>query len=88
MNVNDEYGFLFDGTDPDWVLVRRQPGETLGSGPPADIFNQRTRMMLLIEDDEVAKSLVNRMLAANVRVLDALPPDESVPYSAESHRGR
>ena len=73
----DEYSYLWDGTDTDWVLVPRDP--ELGSAASASIYNQRTRMMLLIEDDALAKALVDRMREAKVRVIDAIPPGEFVP---------
>lgn len=70
----DRYRYLWDGSHPDWVLVREPsaPGEGLDA---FDIFNEKTRMMFVVDDENLARALVGRMRDEGVKVLDSVPAD-------------
>jgi len=74
-----EYKYLWDGSDPDWVLVRERVDGDIGPGEPTHIFNARTRMMLAIENEVLAKFVLEQMLKARVRILDVIPSADFCP---------
>jgi hypothetical protein len=63
----DDYSYLWDGSQPEWVLAPA-PG-----GPDQVqfvILNWKTNYVLLIEHDDTCRGVVKRMQDAGVRVLD------------------
>ncbi|HYQ40904.1 MAG TPA: hypothetical protein VER11_03025 [Polyangiaceae bacterium] len=73
----DEYEYLWDGSEPEWVLVR--VSRTSPDAVATVIYNTKTRMALIIEIDELAEAVQEKMLERKVRVLDSIPSDEFVP---------
>jgi hypothetical protein len=64
----DECAYLWDGSEPGWVVLERPEG----FGIP---FNTRTRMVLLIdEDDDLARRVCQRMKDEGCDILKELPP--------------
>lgn len=65
------YEYLWDGSEPGWVLLREsnENGEEIGYA----VFNRRTAMMLIIEDNFDHAAVVEQMLKAKVDVLDQIP---------------
>ena len=61
----ESFGYLWDGTEEGWVLVR-------GRGLPT-IFNRVTRMALVVEDDDLWASVVQQMIERGAEVLEELP---------------
>jgi hypothetical protein len=72
-NSIDEYAYLWDGTAPDWVLVRTENSEA-----PVMPFNTRTRLALVIEDDGIREAVTRTMIEKNVPILDSLPSGDFV----------
>ncbi|MDT0140820.1 hypothetical protein [Acidovorax sp. PRC11] len=61
-----QYGYLWDGTAPQWALMNvAEPN----SEPQYLIVNTDAKAAKLIENKLVADEVVERMLAAGVRVL-------------------
>jgi hypothetical protein len=69
---------LWDGRDPGWVLVRDATGAGDSPATSAHIYNTRTREVLLIEDDETARKVRERMLLEKVTLLDDFPPGDFI----------
>lgn len=63
------YEYLWNGEESDWILYR-----TAASDIPM-IFNQITRMALVIEDVEEWRSLVAAMIDHGAVVLDKFPAE-------------
>lgn len=63
------YKYLFDGSSPQWCLVKVRDDEE----NPYLIVDVESRMALLIEDDELGAQIIKRMLTAGVKIL--LPND-------------
>jgi hypothetical protein len=72
-NLHD-YGHLWNGSESGWVLVRgiSQPDRF-------NVYNLETRMMLVIENEQLAKRIHERMLAEGATVIDEIPPGGFVP---------
>jgi len=68
----ERYRYLWDGSQPDWVLVR-DPSPP-GGIDNLEIFNLSTYMMFVVEDDKLSKALTARMRKEGVRVIDSIPP--------------
>ena len=73
------HGYLWDGSDPDSVLVRAPRDAGNATDRTMQVYNVRTRMALVIEDDSVAEQFCDEMLRTNVAVLDSIPPGECSP---------
>jgi hypothetical protein len=78
-NDIDKFRYLWDGSEPGWVLVRLETETGRGPGDPAYIYNTRKRVALLIDDEELADRVRQKMLMENVLILDTVPPGEYVP---------
>ena len=65
-----KYSYLWDGTDPGWVLLRA-PDLTGG----LCIYNKRGAI-LHVESSELNQSLCQRLKQAGVEILDAVRPGE------------
>lgn len=67
MEKLEEYKCLWDGSDPDWLLIRLNPDE------PEDIarfviYHESTKQGLIIEDDAFYFEVQNRMRKAGSRI--------------------
>ncbi|WP_149829497.1 hypothetical protein [Streptomyces tailanensis] len=62
----NEYAFLWDGSEADWVVITSD----LGIGT---IYNTRTRMALLIEDDNLNARVIELMREHGLPFLDFVP---------------
>lgn len=69
----DEYGYLWDGTQSGWVLVRCN---TDGEDAEYMVCNELKDRMLLIEDSELQRLVCERLLSLGVTVLEDLPKKE------------
>lgn len=74
----EQYRHLWDGSEPNWVLIREPPSPESEPDASFEIFNLKTYMMFVVEDQELANALSTRMLQEGVRVLDSIP--EGGPY--------
>jgi hypothetical protein len=70
MEELEELAYLWDGSEPGWVLVRGKI-----AGIPM-IFNRITCMALIMEDNDEWRAAAERMLAHDVPLLDRMPPKE------------
>ena len=68
-----QYDYLWNGKTSDWVLVRNQDPSDVGS---YCVYNEKTCMLLLIEDARVHKAVCDRFLSAGAKVLDCIPRGE------------
>lgn len=76
LSVNvDRYCRVWDGTETGWVLLRADEPPELSDV----IYNTETRMMLVIEDDDLASQVRARMLAQGARVIEEIPPGDFDP---------
>jgi hypothetical protein len=67
----EEFSYLWaGGVSSDWVLLKVNQS---GSYIP---YNVKTRLMRVIENDNLAFRVVERMLNEGVRVLEKPPPEE------------
>ena len=67
-DLDKNYGYLWDGSDHGWVLVRvPRQREKLS------IFNKTNRSALVIEDEEVHAEVCRRMQSHGCEVLNELP---------------
>jgi hypothetical protein len=71
MDAIEEYKYLWDGSEPDWVLYYINPSESEDKAQFA-IFNIQTRRALIIEDDYVSQAVITKMCDAGVRVIRSL----------------
>jgi hypothetical protein len=71
----ESYAYLWNGPHPGWVLVRRED--------PSDfsIYNEQTRMLLVVDDEEIRKQLLSELTGRKVKVLSAIPSGEFDPDS-------
>lgn len=67
---SSEFAYLWDGSEPDWVLLRGSKSTRSSYA----IFNLSTRGAMLIEDDELFHAVVEEMLSKGAQVFDRLPP--------------
>lgn len=80
MNLNlMQYSYLWDGTEPGWVLVLHHATQGESSEDTMSIYNELTRMALIIEDDTVAREIQSQMLAAGIRTISSVPRIDFVP---------
>lgn len=68
MTAIERHKYLWDGSAPEWVLVRDGPGSYA-------VYNRKDRTALIIEDEREYAAVVNNMLRAGVEVLDELPKE-------------
>jgi len=68
MNRLQEYSFLWDGSQPGWVLVKPEPGQCNYT-----IYNTETKMFLVIEISADYEWVCFEMLQRGVRVVDQFP---------------
>jgi hypothetical protein len=64
----DECAYLWDGSEPGWVLLK---APKLESG--YSIFNRLRSVAMLVEDEALNTRLCERMKEAGCEVLDRLP---------------
>ena len=69
----DSYSYLWDGSATGWVLV--------SVDDHCSIFNEKTRMLLAIDDDSLHQEIVSKMRQRSVKVLDSIPAGEFDPNS-------
>jgi len=58
--------YLWDGTAPQWILMKL---DSSSSSPRFLIMNADSKSAKIIEDDVLAKQVIEKMLAAGVRVM-------------------
>ncbi|GHF55595.1 hypothetical protein [Streptomyces griseosporeus] len=63
-DAEEEYAFLWNGTEEGWVTVQTEVGET--------IWNISTRRALLIDDDDLASQVIHLMHEHGCPSLDAM----------------
>jgi hypothetical protein len=68
----DEFAYLWDGSQPDWVLLTAP--ELLGG---YRVFNAQKCLRLHFDSDELNAALCQRMKEAGCEVLDKLPKGQS-----------
>ena len=73
MNELSEYEYLWDGSDPGWVLVADDDAEP---GVEFVVYNKNRKTMLVIEDASVSKVVSERMLSIGVEILPEVPKTE------------
>jgi hypothetical protein len=71
--LEKDYGYLWNGSEQDWVLVKSAelPGHYT-------IFNDRTSTALCIEDGEVQTAVCRRMQDAGCKVIEHITPRSAV----------
>jgi len=69
----DSYSYLWDGSATGWVLV--------SADDHFSIFNEKTRVLLAIDDDSLHQDIVSKMRQRSVKVLDSIPVGEFDPSS-------
>jgi hypothetical protein len=69
-DVLSQYEYLWNGTSPGWVLVRSHVGE---KESPYVVFNERTSMLLLIENRRTHEAVCEQLLSLGAKVLDRMP---------------
>ena len=71
----ESYAYLWNGSQTGWVLVRRED--------PSDfsIYNEQTRMLLVVDDEEIRKQLLSELTGRKVKVLSTIPSGEFDPNS-------
>lgn len=62
----ENYQHLWDGTSPQWALLNVEPN---GAEAKYLIVDTETRSAMIIEDDRIASQVIDRMLAAGVRII-------------------
>ncbi len=68
----DDFAYLWDGSEPGWVLW--QLGEVERATTTAtSIFNRITKMALVIEDDDLARDLIRQMKLNGAEVITEYP---------------
>jgi len=58
-----KYQYLWDGSEPQWALL------SAGNDARYLIVDTESKMAMIIEDDVLARQVIERMLAAGVRVV-------------------
>ena len=66
MDEIDTFGYLWSSPNGPWVLVAIEGDTTL----PV-IFNQETRVALIVEDDDLYRAVVERMRDVGIRTISA-----------------
>jgi len=61
-----EYQYLWDGTAPEWALMRGEDSSDIGNYL---IVNMQSKSAKLIENDDEARQVIQNMLDAGVRVV-------------------
>ena len=64
----DEFRYLWDGSDKDWVLVYLNYDKPLEM-PSFVIENQRTNMACIIEDETIERYVTSKMRSSGTRVV-------------------
>ena len=62
-----EYSYLWDGSDPGWVLLKDPAGGD-------SVFHKTHSIALLIESDETHKAVCRRMQEGGCEILEEMPP--------------
>ncbi|MCW3813737.1 hypothetical protein ONA91_04595 [Micromonospora sp. DR5-3] len=70
----DPYSDLWDGSDPDWVILPSSDGDDDGGLP----YNRRTGVAALICDDDLAAAVLRTMRAHGVPVVQLGPLTDQV----------
>jgi MinD-like ATPase involved in chromosome partitioning or flagellar assembly len=71
MESNDrlaDFQYLWDGTEPDWVLVDVNPTHSNYESRFL-VMNERTKIAMIIESDDQAREVITRMRNAGVKVI-------------------
>ena len=63
----DELSYLWDGSDREWMLFHVNPSAPVSEARFV-IQNERTKVALIIEDDDQYEEVINRMKNAKVKV--------------------
>jgi hypothetical protein len=61
MSCAEDFAYLWDGSDPGWILFRLRDGHS--------VMNPKKDKMLIIEQHEIAEQVIARMLASGARVI-------------------
>jgi hypothetical protein len=68
-----EYEYMWNGSSVGWVLVRFNEAD---GGVEYSIYNKKTKMVCIIEDDEIHKMVCNKLLSLGTEVLPNIPQSE------------
>ena len=71
MEDNDrlaDFQYLWDGTEPDWVLVDVNPTHSNYESRFV-VENERTKFAVIIDNDDLAREVITRMRNAGVKVI-------------------
>ena len=70
MATIQKYEYLWNKDTSDWVLFRLNPDST-EEEPEFSIINISNKHGLIIEDNDVNRAVIQKMLSAGVRILTA-----------------
>lgn len=70
MNI-DEFKYLWDGSEEGWCLINLSDNQT---NPIYVIQNIITHIGLIIEDDQIAQLVIDKMLKENVTIKNLPSP--------------
>lgn len=71
MEEIDRYKYLWDGSDPNWVLLKvseRCQTHNEQIGMPYLVYNVATKGVLIIDDNVLGEKVIRMMLATGVRI--------------------
>ncbi len=81
MSEIDDFSYLWDGLEPGWCLVRVDAAESRGTAVFA-IYNPGDSHALIIEDDEIYRQVIERMLAEGCPIVPATDLNDRGPGDA------
>lgn len=64
----NEFEYLWNGSDKDWVLVHLNHDKPLET-PSFVIENQRTKMACIIEDETIEQYVTSKMRSSGTRIV-------------------
>lgn len=64
------YSHLWTTEKDQWVLIRTSPDSM-----NTCIYNKRRKVALLIENENILKSIIDKMIKSGASVLEAMPKD-------------
>ena len=68
-----DYQYLWNGTKPGWVLVQSDDCDAEASHV---VYNKQRKTMLIIDDADILRAIVEQMLARGVEILPEIPKTE------------
>ena len=69
MSTLADYQYLWDGTDPGWMLVSSDDRDAEASHV---IYNKQRKMILMVDDAAASRAIVEQMLAKGVEILSEI----------------